>query len=131
MNRINPLYILTLFIVITISSFLWLIDINEKLKNSEEKVVKIELVGQKFGILKNVWHDNNEIKKQINFLISDNIFKKANISTNYSNGSATIKMLTDDKNLISLFVQKLLNKNFRINNLFISQSSVSVEVKLK
>lgn len=130
MNRINPIYILLLCLTLTILSFTTLTNVKNEVTLKSVDAENLEKSALKYSSLKKDWFTKEEIEKQIKYLIKDNSFKNADITTNFDRKTAMIKLKTKDEKIIHKFVNKLLNKKFIIKKLEITSRSVLVEVDL-
>ncbi len=130
MNRINPLHILLILVIITILSFYFL---NTKKNNMKIESKKINLFKEKVFLykdLKKSWYNQKEIMKQVNFILNDSKLSGENINTTFNKKSVKIKLNFSNKKIVNYFINKLLNKKLRIKNLNITSTEVFVEVAL-
>ncbi len=131
MNRINPLYILFLFITFAIISFSMVKDVKSEFNNNVKKSLSFNKMAIEYASLKNNWFDKREIQRKINNLRNEIKVKNGKLEISISKKIAIIKLHTNEKEVIAKFVNKILNKKLLINKLDITRNQVFVEVNLK
>ena len=130
MNRVNPLHVLLILLIITFFSFYLS---NNKKKNIQIETKKINIFKEKIYLYKNLkksWYNQKETMKQVNFILNDSKLSNENIDTSFNKKSVKIKLNFSNKKMVNYFVNKLLNKKLRITNLNITNTQVFVEVAL-
>jgi len=128
MNKINPLYLLLLFTVITFVSFFTLELKKNEVKKSFASLSSFSKTANEYALIKNVWLNKNKIKRDINALLrsltSEQITKMELLD------SIKIKMESKNEKKLSAFLNKLLNANFLFLKLEITQNVVFAEIRL-
>jgi len=131
MNRINPLYILLLFVTFAIVSFSIVANVKKEFANNANKMTEFNKSALEYDSLKNVWFNKKRIQKTLNNLRNEVNIKNAKLEININKNIALIKLTTKEKKVINKFVNKILNKKLMINKMDITNTQVVVEVSLK
>lgn len=130
MNKINPLYILALTVVVLLISFQLLIVDQINLQKSQEKLRDLNSSIQEYNSLKSSVSTKKQVIKEIETLLKKQDFIEANIETKIFDNKAFLKLVTNKKNLMQKFINRLLNKNMKINRMEATKEYIIVEVKL-
>lgn len=131
MNRLNPLYLVLLFLTLVFISFFSLL--NEK-KLYLEKVDESRLFEQKaseFQSLISYWKNEKFINKTIDEILKNSLFKNEQITKTASKESIKIKIESSNPQVLDNFLNRFLNKQLIIKNLEIDKNFISLEVGLK
>ncbi len=128
MNKINPLYLLLLFTVITFVSFFTLELNKNEVKKSFASLNSFSKTANEYSLIKNVWLNKNKIKRDINALLRSLTSEK--ITKTELVDSIKIKMESKNEKKLSAFLNKLLNANFLFLKLEITQDVVFAEIRL-
>lgn len=129
MNKINPLYILLLFVCITLISFVSLGNIKNDYKISNEELYVFSQNAREYNLIKNSWINKNEIKNRAKNVLR--YFSSKDYDKSENKNSINIKFKTFNKKILSKFLNKILNQKFIFTKLEITQSTVLVQIRLK
>lgn len=129
MNKLNPLYILLLCIIISLISFFKLSEIKNEFINSSNNLIIFTKNAREYNDLKNSWLNKNEIKKRVNNLLRN--FKSSNYNKNEKKTYISIEFKSINKKKLSKFLNKLLNQKFILNKLVIKENSIFVQIRLR
>lgn len=129
MNKINPLYLLFLFIVLAFASFFTLELNKHEVKKSFDSLKVFSKTANEYSLIKNVWLNKNKIKRDINSLLRN--FKKEGIIKVELVDSIKIKLESKNEERLAAFLNKLLNANFLFIKLEITQNIVFAQIRLK
>ena len=129
MNKINPLYLLFLFIVLAFVSFFTLELKKHEVKKSFDSLKVFSKTANEYSLIKNVWLNKNKIKRDINSLLRN--FKKEGIIKVELVDSIKIKLESKNEERLAAFLNKLLNANFLFIKLEITQNIVFAQIRLK
>ena len=130
MNRINPLYILALFLVLSLYSFTVVKAKEQEFVVHNGEFNQFLLKAKEYKSLKSNNIDKNKVIKTINRITTDSRFKKAKISTSKSKKSISLKIQTDDFRLLNKFVNAVLNKKLTISKMEIKRNKISMDIGL-
>lgn len=130
MNKINPIYIMLLFIVVLIISF---VKVNESMTNLQTTQNDFEKFKTE-AIHYNKLISNNSSKNIDNFTksVSNNsIYKKEKIKINNKNNSVEFSFIGDKYHVYQKLINEILNNNFKIISLSIEKKSTKIEISRK
>ena len=129
MNKINPLYILLLLVLLTFVSFFILDLKKEENKKSFESLNIFSNTATQYAHIKKDWLNKNKIKRDINIILRN--FRSEQLVKVELPASIKIKMETKNEKKLAAFLNKLLNSNFIFIKLEITQNLVLAEIRLK
>lgn len=129
MNKLNPLYILFLFVVITFLSFYTLNQKKDLYEKSNENLENFTIMAKNYNEIKNSWLNAKKIENRIESIKRS--FKNEKILSVRLKDSIKIKYETKDTKKLAKFLNKLLNNKFVFSKLLITQTSVSAQIRLK
>ena len=109
MNKINPLYLLFLFVLLTFVSFFTLELNKHEVNKSFDSLKVFSKTANEYSLIKNVWLNKNKIKRDINSLLRN--FKKEGIIKVELVDSIKIKLESKNEERLAAFLNKLLNAN--------------------
>jgi len=130
MNRINPLYLLALFCMLTAYSFSLLQEKKQDFLSHNEAFNQLSHKAKEYKSLKKNNINKNAVIKTINQITTDSRFKKAKINTKKSTKSISLKIQTQDFKLLNRFVNRVLNEKLTILKLEIKTNKINMEVGL-
>lgn len=130
MNKINPLYILALFIMLTMVSFNFVNDGRTELIKNNGMLNHFKKDVLEYNQLKSNLTTKKERLSSLDVIIRDSDFIKANISSNIQKNRAVIKLVTSNKETMQTFLNRFLNKNIKINRMEATKKYITVEVEL-
>lgn len=130
MNRINPLYLLALFCMLTAYSFSLLQEKKQDFLSHNEAFNQLSHKAKEYKSLKKNNINKNTVIKTINQITTDSRFKKAKINTKKSTKSISLKIQTQDFKLLNRFVNRVLNEKLTILKLEIKTNKINMEVGL-
>ena len=124
MNRINPLYIIVLCMIIMIGSFL--INSNEMntSKKSNEKVIAFTNKAIEYSKIKKKKRNND-----LNYLLTKNEFKEI-LTYKKTSKSLSITLKTKNKRVMENFLNKFIKLNIFIEKFYLTKEMLKIEAKL-
>ena len=131
MNRLNPLYLVVLFLTLVFISFFSLS--NEK-KLYLEKVDESRLFEQKaseYQSLISYWKNEKFINKTIDEILKNSLFKNEQITKTASKESIKIKIESSNPQVLDNFLNRVLNKQLIIKKLELDKNFINLEIGLK
>ena len=134
MNRINPLHIGALLLVVLLFSLFKLssaksdlVEVKAQFKETQELVTKL-------SGLKSVYADKKSVKKSLSRVLNLSSLRSVNIVQKSRKNGVTLSAASMDKNALNSLMGKLLNGAYQINSFKIkklSDSKVSFEMEIK
>lgn len=128
MNRVNPLYIVRLFFVLVLISFILV----QKQKNiyfeNINNINDLEIKLKEYSNITKFWKNQSYIDKTVNEALNFSAFKNENIEKVVTKDSIKLKMDSLSEQNLDNFLNRFLNKQLIIKKLEVKQNSISLEV---
>jgi len=134
MNRINPIHIAILLIVILLFVVVRLGSLKNELTQAKSEYKKTEEVASKILGFKEAYGDKKELQKSLKKLLSLSQLRSAKLQQKIQKNSIILSSQSMDKNALNTLMGKLLNKAYNISAFKIkkqSSESVSFEMEIK
>ena len=131
MNRLNPLYIILLFVTFTFLSFY--ISSNQK-ESYLEKLKEVKILQAKaleFKSLVNTWTNEKYINNTLDEILKSQIFANQQITKTATKESIKIKIQSANPQVLDTFLNKILNKQLIIKKLELNVNFIDLEVGIK
>lgn len=131
MNRLNPLYIILLFVTITFLSFYT--SSNEK-KSYIEKLDEIKVVQTKafeFKSLASTWTNEKYINNTLDEILKSQIFVNQQITRTATKEAIKIKIQSANQQVLDTFLNKILNKQLIIKKIELDSNFIDLEIGIK
>ncbi len=131
MNRLNPLYLILLFITIVFLSFY---STSNKKELYFEKVLEVKNLQQKaleFKTLTNTWINEKFVNNTIDEILKSSMFKNEQIIKTTTKESVKIKIESSNPQILDTFINKILNKELVIKKLELTTNSIDLEIGIK
>ena len=131
MNRLNPLYIILLFVTILFLSFYT--TSNEKKLYAEKinEVKNLQTKALEFKNLVNSWTNEKYINSTLDEILKSQIFVNQQITKTATKESIKIKLESSNPQVLDTFLNKILNKQLIIKKLELNQNFIDLEVGIK
>ncbi len=129
MKRINPLYLILLFLTLVFISFYVLQDKHKQLNTTFKEYQNIQQKAQTYKSLKSKWTNKNFVNKEIQKISKNSMFK--NISINNGKNKIELSLQSDNPKTLEAFINKILNKPFIIKKMNIQQKNISLQLGVK
>jgi len=123
MNRINPLHIIILLIVLLAFVMLKLNTAKAELAEEKEAYAKTLVLAQKIKGLKSSYFNKTKVQKEINKLLRQSLLRSAKIQKKVTHSSLVLS--SDNMNIRSLnyLLGKILNGTYVVSELQIKRLS--------
>ena len=134
MNRINPLYIVLLLVIVFVFVSLKLDSVQFELADIKDEYKKKASLTYKVSGLQSAYRNKKDIERSINLLLRFPAVKSANIETKIKNNSIVLSSKSIDKNVLNLLMGRLLNRTYNIHSLKIerlSETRVCFKMEIK
>ena len=131
MKRLNPLYIILLFVTIVFISFFML---NEEEKNFNEKIKNLNSFESKtkdFKELKTSWSNKEFVNSNLDLILKNRMFSNQKVLRVATKDIVKVKIESSDPKVLDNFLNKILNKQFIIKRLELQKSYISLEIGVK
>lgn len=131
MKRLNPLYIILLFVTFAFLSFY--ISSNQKEayieKLNEVKILQIKAL--EFRNLVNTWRNEKYINSALDEILRSQIFANQQITRTSTKEAIKIRIHSVNPQVLDTFLNKILNKQLIIKKLELNTNFIDLEVGSK
>lgn len=131
MKRLNPLYVILLFLTIAFLSFYML---NIEKDNYELKVKELEQLKVKssdFKQLKSSWSNKEFVNKTLDQILRNKTFSNQKVLRVQTTNAIKLKMESFDPKVLDMFLNKILNKQLIIKKLELDKTYINLEIGVK
>jgi hypothetical protein len=134
MNRINPLHIIALLVVVLLFTLFKLSGVKGELVEAKARLGETSSLATELIGLKKVYGDKKYLKRKIEKIFRLSTIKKANITKKYTKSGVIIKSKSIELVVLNTLMGKLLNdtfhiKSFKIKRLSDKKAILNVEIK--
>ena len=131
MKRLNPLYIISLFITILVISIFLLSQEKNILKVKTEELNAIQIKAKENKSLKNTCNNEKYVNDTLDLILKNKIFSNQKILKASTNELIKLKIESDDPKILDNFLNKILNKELAIKKLEIEKRYINLEIGIK
>jgi uncharacterized protein YktA (UPF0223 family) len=131
MNRLNPLYIILLFITIVLLSFYSISNEKKAYYKKVEETKQLEIKALEFKNLVNAWTSEKYINSTLDEISKSQIFAKEQISKSVTKELIKIKIDSANPEILDIFLNKVLNKQLIIKKMQLDKNSINLEIGIK
>ncbi len=131
MNKLNPLYIIVIFVVVFIASTFFLI--NQK-KTYEDKLVELTNVSKsakEYTAYKSNWNNKAFVERTINKILDGRSFRNQKVLKALTPKVLKVKLESSNQKVLNEFLNKVLNKKLLIKKLQLEKDFISLEIGLR
>ena len=133
MNRVNPLHIILLLIVVLFFAFFKLAGIKSELKELQQEYKKSQKVAEELVSYKKLYGNRKRVQKALQKIVSQRSLQSANIKLLQRPNSLEIKSASMKLNELNSLISKVLNgsyeiKRLKIKSLDATHASIAVEI---
>lgn len=131
MNRLNPLYIILLFVTFTFLSFYISSNQKESYLEKLNEVKTLQAKALEFKSLVNTWTNEKYINNTLDEILKSQIFANQQITRTATKESIKIKIQSVNPQVLDTFLNKILNKQLIIKKLELNVNFIDLEVGIK
>ncbi|MCT7610230.1 hypothetical protein N5U14_05185 [Aliarcobacter butzleri] len=131
MNRINPLYIIGLFLVLVLISFISLSNQKNLFYNKKNQLSDLEIKFKEYYDISNFWKNEKYINETIDEILNSSLLKNEDIVKIVTKDNIKLKLETASEQNLDSFLNMILNKQLIIRKLEIKRTMVNVEIGLR
>jgi hypothetical protein len=134
MNRINPLYILALLVVVVFVLTYKIDEAKSEFRDNLLSLKESEDVAVKLSSLKTTYSDKTKTKQSLEKILRLPSIKALELDANFKKTSLKIHAKSIDKKGLNLLVSKLVNGSFIIDSMKVrraSESSAELSMEIK
>jgi len=133
-NRINPLYIGALLVVLLILSIYLQNSAESELLEAKESYKQTQKIADELSGLKVAYANKRQSERSLKRLLSQSILKSAKLTASYKKSSADISSKSIDKKALDYLMGKLLNSTYDIRKMKIkrlSEQKATLELEIR
>ena len=134
MNRVNPLYLGLLLLVILALSVFKLNSAKQELKDVKISYKQTSKIANELTSLKLVYNDKKKLEKSLTRVFKQNVLKGVEIQTSYKKNNVKINAKSIDKKALDFLMGKILNSTYNVVSLDIkklSEEKASLKMEIK
>ena len=134
MNRINPLHLIILLIVLLAFVMMKLNATKEELANAKVSYHQTVVLADKIKGLKSSYFNKTKVQKTINKILRNSLLSSSNISKKVTNSSILLTSKNMNEHSLNFLLGKILNGNYIVSELQIkriSDKKASLQLEIK
>lgn len=131
MKRLNPLYIISLFITIFFISVFLLQQEKDNFKQKSGEFLDYKVKAKEYKNFKDNWTNEKFVNNSLDQILKNKIFSNQRITRTSTNELVKVKIETDDYKILDNFLNKILNKQFVIKRIEIEKKFINLEIGIK
>ncbi len=134
MNRINPLHVAALLLVIILFLFLKVGTLKDELSKTNDEYHDTKTLALKLSSLKKIYTHKQKTKQKIEKILRQNYLKSAHLEIQQGKTSIKISSKAIDAKALKFLMNKFLNGTFIISSLSIkkqSKTSATLEMEIQ
>lgn len=131
MKRLNPLYIILLFLVVVLISFFKLAEYKKSYKEELGSLNEVKIKIKDYNNLTSTWKNEQYATKILNQLSNNRVFKSAKISKSKNKRFISFKIESKNPRILDNFLNKILNKKLVIEKLELQKEFIDLQVGIK
>lgn len=131
MNRLNPLYIILLFITIVFLSFYSISNEKNAYYKKVEETKQLEIKALEFKNSVNAWTNEKYVNNILDEILKSQIFAKEQITRSVTKELIKIKIDSANPEILDIFLNKVLNKQLIIKKIQVDKNSINLEIGIK
>ena len=131
MNRLNPLYIILLFITIVFLSFYSISNGKKNYYKKVEETKQLEIKALEFKNSVNTWTNESYVNNILDEILKSQILAIEQISRSSTKELIKIKIDSANPEILDIFLNKVLNKQLIIKKMQLDKNSINLEIGIK
>lgn len=131
MKRLNPLYIILLFLTFVFISFFQLNSTINEYKNAYSDYEDLKNISKNYNELKTQWNNEKYVNETLDVILKNKMFLDQKILRAKVNNVIKLKIESNDPKILDNFLNKILNKPLQINKLELDKSFINLEIGVK
>lgn len=117
MNRVNPLHVIALTVVLILFVFFQLSNIKSELAEQKEAYKKSELIAKELVAYKKFYADKKRLQKSFQRILSQGSLKKTNLKIAHKKDGVKVTAKAIDLYALNSLLSKIFNGAYRIKRL--------------
>lgn len=128
MNRLNPLYIIGLFLTILFISFYLLSTSKDEFLNKNIEYLNMDKNAKDYKSFQSTWNNKVYVNNTLNQILKNKIYTNLKILRVETKNSIKLKVTSSDEKILNDFINKILNKQVIIKKLDIEKTYINLEL---
>ena len=130
MNRLNPLYIIGLFLTILFISFYLLSTSKDEFLNKNIEYLNMDKNAKDYKSFQSTWNNKVYVNNTLNQILKNKIYTNLKILRVETKNSIKLKVTSSDEKILNDFINKILNKQVIIKKLDIEKTYINIELEI-
>lgn len=131
MKRLNPLYIVLLFLTLVVVSFVLVIKEKDIYMQKIKDINALEVKAKEYKNLSQFWKNQKFIEKTIDEILKNSMLKNEKISKTSTKESIKIKIESSNPQVLDNFLNRFLNKQLIMKKIEIDKNFINLEIGVK
>lgn len=131
MKRLNPLYIVLLFLTLVVVSFVLVIKEKDIYMQKIKDMNTLEVKAKEYKNLSQFWKNQKFIEKTIDEILKNSMLKNEKITKTSTKESIKIKIESSNPQVLDNFLNRFLNKQLIIKKIEIDKDFINLEIGVK
>ena len=131
MNKLNPIYIIALLLVLLLVSSLHLNNKKNEFEILNKSFESLETKINGYKDYKKNWINEKKVVSKLNSILRSSKFRNEKILKTQSGKIIKVKIESLNQKLLNSFLNRVLNQKFVLRKLQIKKSSIYLEIRYK
>lgn len=131
MKRLNPLYIVLLFLTLVVVSFVLVIKEKDIYMQKIKDMNTLEVKAKEYKNLSQFWKNQKFIEKTIDEILKNSMLKNEKITKTSTKESIKIKIESSNPQVLDNFLNRFLNKQLIMKKIEIDKNFINLEIGVK
>lgn len=131
MKRLNPLYVILLFLTILIISIFLLNKEKNNFKEKSQEYSTFKIKAKEYKNLKEQWLNEKFVNETLDQILKNKIFSNQKILRATTKDLVKVRIESDDPKILDSFLNKILNKQLELKKLEIEKRFINLEIGIK
>lgn len=131
MKRLNPLYVILLFLTILIISIFSLNKEKNNFKEKSQEYSTFKIKAKEYKNLKEQWLNEKFVNETLDQILKNKMFSNQKILRATTKDLVKVRMESDDPKILDSFLNKILNKQLELKKLEIEKRFINLEIGIK
>ena len=131
MKRLNPLYVILLFLTILIISIFSLNKEKNNFKEKSQEYSTFKIKAKEYKNLKDQWLNEKFVNETLDQILKNKMFSNQKILRATTKDLVKVRIESDDPKILDSFLNKILNKQLELKKLEIEKRFINLEIGIK
>jgi hypothetical protein len=131
MKRLNPLYVILLFLTILIISIFSLNKEKNNFKEKSQEYSTFKIKAKEYKNLKEQWLNEKFVNETLDQILKNKMFSNQKILRATTKDLVKVRIESDDPKILDSFLNKILNKQLELKKLDIEKRFINLEIGIK